>query len=166
MHGTVGRRVCTNLPNVNQAAHEVLVAQLGDGLLCLFPGGVFNNATWYISQRHSVGEARQCLPAPLLRDAERPAGQSSCSRPNGSRRKMSTSGAGNWRGTGVQDAPWTFHWEAAGHRQTRLLRLVTVSHCVLDRPSREGLTLSHKVLEVMPLDIVGQVADVDSAVLL
>lgn len=34
----------TNLSNVNQTAHEVLVAELGDSLLRLFSRGIFDNS--------------------------------------------------------------------------------------------------------------------------
>lgn len=83
--------------------------------------------------------------------------------------RKGTSHSTHWR------PPSTFHSEEVTHRQREPLQLqsTTTHHrSAFHRsqrqppPPRSWLTLSHKILEVMPLDIVGKVADIDSAVLL
>jgi hypothetical protein len=59
--------------------------------------------------------------------------------------------------------PLTSHWEEARRRQIRLRQLYTVRQC--DK-TLSWLTLTHKILEMMPLDIVREVSDVDTSVLL
>ena len=68
--------------------------------------------------------------------------------------------------------PSTFHSEATTRRRREPLQLsrnhVSLWTLAASQPTRvaEKPTLSHKVLEMVPFDVVGQVADVDPAVLL
>jgi len=68
--------------------------------------------------------------------------------------------------------PSTFHSEAIAHQQKGPLQLKKATPQLANIPNQapipqyRRLTRSHKVLKMMPLNIVRKVADVDAAVLL
>ena len=80
---------------------------------------------------------------------------------NNQKETRKTSHITRWR------PPSTFHSEVVRHRQRELLQLFLLESARAERISgRLPPTLPHEIFEMMPLDIVSQIANIDTAVLL
>lgn len=115
--------------NVYESAHQVLVAERRNGILCLLPGCIFHDATALHpskSQSTSILLTIKTSHQVITFDIPFGSNKTSAKRTSPAARALACD---LFLGTG-------------------------------------DLTLSHEVLQVMPLDIVRQIADIDAAVLL
>ena len=141
------------LSNVNKSTHEVLIAESVDGLLSLLPRGIFYNAVDYQQAINVLLGSVRHLPASLHNPRNNvPIRQSNI--PSMTKKKKRFKKPATYR-----RPPSTFHSEAIAHQQRGPLQLEKtdpqLAHIPSDSsPALEKLTRSHKVFEVMPLNIV------------
>ena len=150
----------THLSHVDEPTHKILVAECADGRLGLLPCCVFHNP--YIRQEKLDTIRQENSPASLHNPRTIAQSVNPTSVNQNKTRKTTI--------TTHRRPPSTFHSEATTHQRKALLRLqarLALVDSNLIETMRGGLlTLSHKIFQVMPFHIVGEVPNVDSTFLL
>lgn len=149
-----------HLSHVNEPAHEILIAQCADRLLGLLPCCVFHNPTMVSTSYPGDSPLRSTYPHPYRTRGQCP--NPSIQRPTTKIKPERPAISTYWR------PPSTFHSEVVTHQQKAPPPL----WCCVRRATNGGqvretrLTLPHKVFQVVPLDVVGQITDIDTPFLL
>lgn len=157
----------TDLSNVNQTTHKVLIAELIHGLLSLVSCRIFHNSVDLLvtGTLATIRGQWESLPASLqssedsapIRQPNHP------SKPQG-RGATKESQPNNHAIKPTFDIPLGSSNTSAKRTSPAKSRRPSVK--IPPEIEVKFLTLSHKVLEVVPFDVVGKISHVDTAVLL